>query len=104
MPLGPLSGSHFEPNAMACFLLRLVMTFDDEMPSMTSIWQSKPITPEREFEAMATVLEARHGLHAAEIAEFFAYLHIDKGDERRSSAWADVAELVRERERARLHE
>ena len=89
---------------MAHFLLRLVMTFDDETPSMTTIWQTRPLSSEREFEAMATVLEARHGLHAAEIAEFFAYLHIDKGDERRSSAWADVAELVRERQRARLHE
>ena len=89
---------------MAHFLLRLVMTFDDETPSMTTIWQTRPLSSEREFEAMATVLEARHGLHAAEIAEFFAYLHIDQGDERRSSAWADVAELVRERQRARLHD
>ena len=53
---------------------------------------------------MATVLEARHGLLAAEIAEFFSYLHVDQGDERRSTAWADVAELVRERQRARMHE
>jgi hypothetical protein len=57
---------------------------------------------EREFDAMARVLEAKHGLHAAEVAEFFACLHIDKGDETRSHAWADVAERVRERERKRI--
>ena len=89
---------------MACFLLRLGMTSDDEMPPMTSTWQQKPLNSDREFEAMATVLEARHGLLAAEIAEFFSYLHVDQGDERRSTAWADVAELVRERQRARMHE
>jgi hypothetical protein len=59
---------------------------------------------EREFEAMATVLEARHGRLAAQVADFFAILHIDQGDEERSIAWADVAERVRERERQRLQE
>jgi hypothetical protein len=57
---------------------------------------------EREFEAMATVLEARHGLHAAEVADFFASLHIESGDESRSGAWADVAERVRQRQQDRL--
>ena len=59
---------------------------------------------EREFEAMATVLEARHGLHAAEVADFFASLHVDNGDESRSDAWADVAERVRERQLDRLQQ
>jgi hypothetical protein len=59
---------------------------------------------EREFEVMATVLEARHGQLAAQVADFFASLHIDQGDEHRSNAWADVGERVRERERQRLQE
>ena len=33
---------------------------------------------------MASVLEARHGSHAADVAEFFATFHTDKGDEGRS--------------------
>jgi hypothetical protein len=69
---------------------------------MTNIRQPIESMNEREFEAMATVLEAKHGLHAAEVADFFASLHVDKGDERRSDAWADVAERVRDRQRDRL--
>lgn len=71
---------------------------------MASIRQSNQAKNEREFEAMATVLEARHGLHAAEVADFFANLHVDKGDESRSDAWANVAERVRQRQRDRLFE
>ncbi len=59
---------------------------------------------ELEFEVMATVLEARHGLHAAQVADFFASLQLENGDENRSYAWADVAERVRERELERLHQ
>lgn len=69
---------------------------------MANIRQLNEAMNEREFEAMATVLEARHGLHAAEVADFFANLHVDKGDERRSEAWADVAERVRQRQHDRL--
>ena len=65
---------------------------------MENIRQLSGAMNEREFEAMATVLEAKHGLHAAEVAEFFACLHVEKGDERRSIAWADVAERVRQRQ------
>jgi hypothetical protein len=57
---------------------------------------------ERECEAMAAILEAKHGLHAAEVADFFSTMHTGYGDERRSSAWAEVAELVRTREHDRL--
>ena len=71
---------------------------------MASIRQSNQAKNEREFEAMATVLEARHGLHAAEVADFFANLHVDKGDESRSHAWANVAERVRQRQHDRLYE
>ena len=72
---------------------------------MTKIWQHYQANndmTEREFEAMARVLEAKHGLLAAEVAEFFSCLHIDQGDEPRSHAWADVADRVRERQRLRL--
>lgn len=65
---------------------------------MANIRQLNSSMNEKEFEAMATVLEARHGLHAAEVAEFFACLHVENGDESRSIAWADVAELVRQRQ------
>lgn len=55
-----------------------------------------------EVEAMALVLEARHGFHAAEVAEFFSTMHSQKGDVSRSWAWAGVADAVRRRERARV--
>jgi hypothetical protein len=56
----------------------------------------------RDVELMAEVLEGRHGNLAAEIAEFFASFHGEKGDAGRSWAWAGVAERVRQREMARL--
>ena len=69
---------------------------------MENIWQPNKPMNERECEAMAAILEAKHGLHAAEVADFFATMHTGYGDERRSSAWAEVAELVRTREHDRL--
>jgi len=48
---------------------------------MANIWQPNPSMNEREFEAMACVLEARHGRHAAEVADFFATLHDGNGDD-----------------------
>jgi hypothetical protein len=51
---------------------------------------------------MAEVLEGKHGSLAAEIADFFAIYHGEKGDAGRAWAWSGVAELVRNRERARL--
>lgn len=54
-----------------------------------------------EVDTMATVLEARHGALASEIAEFFAALHGHKGDAPRSWAWNIVAETIRRRERSR---
>lgn len=56
----------------------------------------------RDVAAMAEVLEGRHGTHAAEVADFFAAYHGEKGDAGRAWAWCGVAELVRNRERARL--
>ena len=56
----------------------------------------------RDVCAMAEVLESKHGAFAAEIADFFAIYHGEKGDAGRAWAWSGVAELVRNRERARL--
>ena len=56
----------------------------------------------RDVEFMASVLEGRHGLLAAEVADFFCSLHNERGDSGRSGAWAGVAETVRNRERSRL--
>jgi len=55
-------------------------------------------------EFMAIVLEAQHGLHAADVAEFFAGLHTKRGDESRSRAWTNVARRIRYRERERLEQ
>jgi hypothetical protein len=57
-----------------------------------------------EVEAMVAVLEGRHGMWAADVAEFFATMHSMKGDAGRSWAWAGVADLVRRRAEARLLE
>jgi hypothetical protein len=60
--------------------------------------------PVHEAEAMACVLEARHGAWAADVAEFFSTFHSLKGDAGRSWAWAGVAELARRRAEARQSE
>jgi hypothetical protein len=54
-----------------------------------------------EAEAMASVLEGRHGAWAAEVADFFSTFHSLKGDAARSWAWAGVAEIARRRAEAR---
>jgi hypothetical protein len=56
----------------------------------------------RDVEFLAAVLEGRHGLHAAAVADFFSTAHSQQGDAGRSWAWAGVAELVRRREITRL--
>jgi len=73
---------------------------------MTSGWQFKEdATPmPAEVEAMVAVLEGRHGIWAADVAEFFSTLHSLKGDAGRSWAWAGVAEMVRQKLEARLGE
>jgi hypothetical protein len=55
-------------------------------------------------EIMAIVLEAQHGLYAAEVADFFAGLHTERGDASRSRAWTNVARRIRYRERERLEQ
>jgi hypothetical protein len=69
---------------------------------MANVWQEKPSIDEPEYDAMASVLEAKHGLHAADVADFFSAVHYRNGDQKRSLAWADVAERVRDRQRDRL--
>lgn len=56
----------------------------------------------REAETLALVLEGRHGIHAAEIADFFAAFHGEHGDKNRASAWQVVADIVRRRETSRV--
>jgi hypothetical protein len=57
-----------------------------------------PTPTPRDVEVMAEVLEGRHGIYAAAIADFFSSLHDTKGDVSRSWAWAGVANRVRQRE------
>lgn len=57
--------------------------------------------PVHEAEAMVSVLEAKHGAWAADVADFFSTFHSLKGDAGRSWAWAGVAELARRRAQAR---
>jgi hypothetical protein len=57
-----------------------------------------------EVDAMVAVLEGRHGIWAADVAEFFSTLHSLKGDAGRSWAWANVADRVRHRTELRQHE
>jgi hypothetical protein len=57
-----------------------------------------------EVEIMASVLEGRHGVLAADVADFFATFHSTKGDAARSWAWAGVAEVARRRAEARQNE
>ena len=70
---------------------------------MASGWHpDEDTTPTpREVEMMAGVLEGRHGLHAAEVAEF-SRPSTSSAATRRAWAWAGVAECVRQREQERL--
>lgn len=56
----------------------------------------------QDAELMAVVLEGRHGVFAAEVAEFFALLHRQLGDAGRCKAWGGVARTVRRREHDRM--
>ena len=73
-------------------------------PNMLLPWQAgEDATPTpADVDFMAAVLEGRHGLYAADVAEFFASVHGEKGDAGRSWAWVGVARKVRVRERERM--
>lgn len=64
--------------------------------------KNESLTKVQDAELMAVVLESRHGTLAADVAEFFALLHCQLGDESRSKAWGGVARTVRKRENDRL--
>ena len=64
--------------------------------------ENDPTPSPADVEFMAAALEARHGLHAASVAEFFSSMHDLKGDAGRSWAWAGVAARVRQREKCRV--
>jgi hypothetical protein len=55
-----------------------------------------------ELRTMACVLEGRHGVLAVAVAEFLASSHRQTNDMIRGSAWARVADIVRQREVIRL--
>jgi hypothetical protein len=66
--------------------------------AMTSSFDDSAPTISAEVVAMAAVMEGKHGQYAAEVAEFFALWHDQKGDHRRSEAWFEVADHLRQRE------
>lgn len=51
---------------------------------------------------MVRTLEARHGSHAAEVAEFFVTGSWLRGCSERAVVWADVASRIRLRQRLRM--
>ncbi len=57
-----------------------------------------------DVECIAEVLEGKHGIYAADVAEFLSTKHYLAGDAGRSWAWAGVAERVRIRAQQRLDE
>jgi hypothetical protein len=73
---------------------------------MQQSWHpNEDMTPTpREVGEMASVLEGRHGLLAADVAEFFSTQHALGGDAGRCWAWAGVAETIRHREKRRCTE
>jgi hypothetical protein len=67
-------------------------------------WQPDVTPTPHDVGAMASVLEGRHGLFAAQVADFFSTHHALSGDAGRSWAWAGVAEVIRQREKTRSKE
>ena len=72
---------------------------------------SGSMTKESSFEAtvgeirtLASTLEAIHGVHAAEVADFYADAHGQEGDRGRLRALSTVAGLIRRREIERLEQ
>jgi hypothetical protein len=57
-----------------------------------------------DVDELVRLLEGRHGVWAADVAEFFATLHGLSGNAGRSLGWAAVAEFIRHRAEVRLNE
>ena len=55
-----------------------------------------------QMRTLASTLEAIHGVHAVEVAKFFAEAHGQEGDRGRLRAWTMVAGLIQQREYERL--
>ncbi len=72
--------------------------------SKITVWHpDEDTTPTpREVASMAIVLEGRHGVHAADVADFFSSMHAQHKDAGRCWAWAAVAETVRARTLTRI--
>ena len=86
-------------------LVNPTLTLDLDFTMITTWHPDNDATPTpRDVTFMAEVLEGRHGLLAAQVAEFFADYHGERGDAGRAWAWCGVAELVRNRERARIEQ
>jgi hypothetical protein len=94
------------PQPLALFLLLISKNEAEGLRAMMGVWHpDEDVTPTpKDVELMAAVLEGRHGDHAAQVAEFFASLHSQRGDAGRCWAWSGVAERVRQREHHRLLE
>jgi hypothetical protein len=73
-------------------------------PMPTTPFDPQQVASPREMARMAAVLEGRHGIHAAEVADFFASLHGETGDPARLWSWAGVAEFIRQRTQRRMNE
>lgn len=87
-----------------CFVLLVANGFPGfAMPRARRTKKKNGVSKAKDAELMAVVLEGRHGVFAAEVADFFALLHRQLGDAGRSQAWGGVARTVRRREHDRLH-
>lgn len=92
------------PNVGFVLASVLLKTANGKTIAMRNFLQPENDVPPslRDAECMAETLEARHGAHAAGIAEFFSSIHTHNGDAGRAWAWAGVAKHVRRRTRERL--
>lgn len=61
-----------------------------------------PRMSQEDLTTMAIILESRHGVHAKDMAEFFASMHARQGDAERCWAWGGVANIVEKREQMRM--
>jgi hypothetical protein len=94
---------HHHPPFGAIIAALLIKT-EQSCRKNSIVWsEQRDVTPTPdEVEAIANLLEGEHGIHAAEVAEFFATHHSLGGDAGRSWAWTGVADRIRDREQKRI--